>query len=97
MLRIMLFKFLYRLRFQQAFQIGHGQGAQLAAYAASHFGTEALPKCLLANIYISTTEPGRMEVCKHADAPGEYDYFLHCAAVWRHLKSYDPRQPEAVA
>lgn len=71
-----------------------GQGAQLAAYAACYFGAEALPKCLLANIYISTTEPGRMEVCKHEDAPGEYEYFLHCAAVWRKLKGYDPRQTE---
>lgn len=74
-----------------------GQGAQLAAYAACYFGVEALPKCLLANIYISTTEPGRMEVCKHEDAPAHYDYFLHCAAIWRHLKSYDPRQPEVAA
>lgn len=69
-----------------------GQGAQLAAYAAAYFGVETLPKCLLANLYISTTEPGRMEVCKHADAGGEYEYFLHCCAVWRKLKGYDPRQ-----
>ena len=69
-----------------------GQGAQLAAYGACHFGTAELPKCLLANIYISTTEPGRMEVCKHADPAGEFEYFLHCAAIWRRIKGYDPRQ-----
>lgn len=74
-----------------------GQGAQLAAYAACYFGVAALPKCLLANIYISTTEPGRMEVCNHENAPAHYDYFLHCAAIWRHLKFYDPRQQEAAA
>lgn len=69
-----------------------GQGAQLAAYAACYFGKKALRKCLLANIYISTTEPGRMEVCKHPDPVGEFEYFLHCAAIWRRLKGYDPRQ-----
>jgi hypothetical protein len=69
-----------------------GQGAQLAAYAAAYFGTKALPKCLLANVYISTTEPGRMEVCKHADPVAEYVFFLYCAAIWRKLKGYDPRQ-----
>jgi hypothetical protein len=71
-----------------------GQGAQLAAYAAAYFGVKALPKCLLANLYISTTEPGRMEVCKHADPAGEYNFFLHCAAVWRKQKNYDPRRQE---
>jgi hypothetical protein len=57
----------------------------------------ALPKCLLANIYISTTEPGRMEVCKHGDPAAEYEFFLHCAAVWRKQKSYDPRRKEVGA
>jgi hypothetical protein len=74
-----------------------GQGAQLAAYAAAYFGAAALPKCLLANVYISTTEPGRMEVCKHPDPAGEYEFFLHCAAAWRKVKQYDPRQREARA
>lgn len=68
-----------------------GQGAQLAAYAAAYFGVEALPKCLLANVFLSTTEPGRTEVCKHPDPAGEYEFFLHCAAIWRRVKSYDPR------
>jgi len=74
-----------------------GQGAQLAAYAAAYFGTDALPRCLLANVYISTTEPGRMDVCKHADPVGEYEFFLHCAAAWRGIKKYDPRQKEHAA
>ena len=74
-----------------------GQGAQLAAYAAAYFGVEALPKCLLANVFISTTEPGRMEVCKHADPCAEYDFFLSCAAIWRRLKNYDPRQRQEAA
>jgi hypothetical protein len=74
-----------------------GQGAQLAAYGAAYFGAEALPKCLLANVYISTTEPGRMEVCKHDDPAGEFEFFRHCAAVWRYVKDYDPRATEGGA
>jgi len=40
-----------------------GQGMQLAAYAAAHYGAGALPRVLAANVFISTTEPGRMVVC----------------------------------
>ncbi len=68
-----------------------GQGMQLAAYAAAFYGVEALPRVLAANVYISTTEPGRMEVCKHEDLPGLYEAFRHACALWRHLKQYDPR------
>ena len=68
-----------------------GQGMQLAAYAAAFYGVDALPRVLAANVYISTTEPGRMEVCKHEDLPGLYQAFRHACALWRHLKNYDPR------
>jgi hypothetical protein len=34
-----------------------------------------------------------MDVCKHVDPVAEYDFFLHCASIWRKLKGYDPRQP----
>lgn len=69
-----------------------GQGMQLAAYAAAAYGVEALPRVLAANVYISTTEPGRVEVCKHADLPGLYETFRACCAIWRHVKGYDPRR-----
>jgi hypothetical protein len=73
-----------------------GQGLQLAAYAAAHYGADALPRVLAANIYISSTEPGRMEVCKHDTLPELYDAFLHACAIWRYLKGYDPRpSPQA--
>lgn len=68
-----------------------GQGMQLAAYAAAFYGVEALPRVLAANVYISTTEPGRMEVCKHEDLPALYEAFRNACALWRHLKQYDPR------
>ena len=69
-----------------------GQGMQLAAYAAAHYGPDALPKVLAANVYISSTEPGRVEVCKHNNLPELYETFLHACAIWRVTKAYDPRQ-----
>jgi hypothetical protein len=72
-----------------------GQAAQLAAYAAAFYPIDTLDAVECVNIYISTTEPGRIEVVFHDDPVSEYDYFLHAAAIWRHLKKYDPRQQEA--
>lgn len=69
-----------------------GQGMQLAAYAAAYYGVDALPRVLAANVYISTTEPGRFEVYKHPNLPELYEAFLHVCALWRHVKQYDPRQ-----
>lgn len=69
-----------------------GQGMQLAAYAAAHYGAKALPQVLAANVFISTTEPGRMEVCKHDNLPELYETFVHACAIWRALKGYDPRE-----
>ena len=74
-----------------------GQGMQLAAYAAAHYGPEALPKVLAANVYISSTEPGRMEVCKHENLPELYETFIHACAIWRSLKGYDPRERRPAA
>ena len=72
-------------------------GMQLAAYAATRYGPNALPEVLAANVVISTTEPGRMEVVKHVNLPALYDCFLHACEVWRFLKGYDPRIWEAKA
>jgi len=69
-----------------------GQAAQLAAYAAAYYGAERLQRVLMANIFISSTEPGRMDVVKHDDPERHYAYFLAAAAVWRYAKDYDPRK-----
>jgi len=66
-------------------------GMQLAAYAAIRFGVEALPNVLAANVVISTTEPGRMEIVKHENLPALYRCFMNACEVWRFLKGYDPR------
>lgn len=67
---------------------------QLAAYAATHYGEQALPNVLAANAVISTTEPGRMEILKHEPAKlvGAYKAFCSACEVWRFVKAYDPRQ-----
>lgn len=67
------------------------QPMQLAAYAMAAFGT--LDNCLASNLYISTTEPGRVENVAYSEKKlkEEYDAFLHMNAMWRYLKKYDPR------
>ena len=71
------------------------QGMQLAAYAATHYGVDALPDILAANVVISTTEPGRMEIVKHENLSRLYECFVHACDVWRFLKGYDPRRWES--
>jgi hypothetical protein len=68
------------------------QAMQLAAYAATYWGPENVERVLAANIFISTTEPGRMEVVKHPDLTRDWKAFRMVAALWRYQKGYDPRQ-----
>ena len=67
---------------------------QVAAYAATAFAEENLSKVHAANILISTTEPGRVEV-KHY-TPGElmqaFENFTLICELWRRVNHYDPRQ-----
>ena len=66
---------------------------QLAAYAATHYGAEHLQHVVAANLFISSTEPGRLEVVKHDKAKlvAAYEAFTQMCAVWRFRKGYDPR------
>ena len=68
------------------------QAMQLAAYAATYWGAENIGRVLAANVFISTTEPGRVDVVKHDDLSADWEAFTHACALWRHLKNYDPRQ-----
>jgi hypothetical protein len=68
------------------------QAMQLAAYAATYWGPENITRVLAANVFISTTEPGRMEVVKHEDLARDWQAFRMVAALWRYQKGYDPRQ-----
>ena len=75
-------------------QAYEGQAMQLAAYAATYWGEEALDRVLAANVYISTTEPGRMAVVKHTELRKHWEAFKLAAALWRYLKDFDPRRKE---
>jgi hypothetical protein len=71
-----------------------GQAMQIAAYAATYWGEENLGKVFGANVYISTTEPGRLEVCSYTPELliEEYDVFKKACSMWRHMKGFDPRK-----
>ncbi|MCP5523713.1 MAG: hypothetical protein H7A46_19425 [Verrucomicrobiales bacterium] len=73
------------------------QAMQLAAYGATYWGEENIERVLAANVFISTTEPGRMEVVKHETLPRDWQAFKLVAALWRYIKGYDPRQQEVKA
>lgn len=62
---------------------------QLAAYSNTAWGRDALPNCQIANILISTTEPGRFEVVKHAEPDKHFEAFLSALKLWRYMKKYD--------
>jgi len=71
------------------------QAMQLAAYAATYWGEENVSRVLAANVFISTTEPGRVEVVKHESLVRDWLAFVMVAALWRYQKGYDPRQQAA--
>ena len=68
-----------------------GQSLQLAAYAATYWGEDFVGKVLSANVFVSTTEPGRMDVFKHTDVARDWRAFKWIAALWRYFNGYDPR------
>ena len=65
---------------------------QIAAYAKAYWGDQ-FPKVWGANLYISTTEPGRMEVVRYnpAKVQAEWQKFEAILGTWRLIKNYDPR------
>jgi hypothetical protein len=69
------------------------QGMQLAAYAVAHYGEDMLPRVKAFNVYISTTEIGRVEGYEHKSLLPHWEAFKAAAVMWRHIKGYDPRQP----
>jgi len=71
------------------------QAMQLAAYGATYWGPENVERILAANIFISTTEPGRMVVVKHETLARDWKAFRLVAALWRYQKGYDPREATA--
>jgi len=74
-----------------------GHAAQIAAYYSSAWPqiwkSSGFNEAVGYNIYISTTEPGRIEVVKYDQhqLQTEWDMFLNVCAIWRYKNSYDPR------
>jgi len=64
---------------------------QIAAYGVAKFGH--VPE-IGANVYISTTEKGRVEICwhSHEDLAEAWKTFQSCVQIWQYLKSYRPPQ-----
>lgn len=70
-----------------------GEAMQIAAYAAAYWKEENLKYCWGANVYISTTEPGRVDLVMYRPEMlvAEFEAFKLCCAIWRHLRQWDPR------
>ena len=69
------------------------QGMQLAAYAVAHYGVERLHEVKAWNVYISTTEVGRVEGYQHPSLLPHWEAFKASVILWSHIKGYDPRRP----
>lgn len=80
-----------------------GQAMQIAAYGATYWADklntkyeDIVSRMIGANLYISSTEPGRFDVVKYKGDQLllEWNAFVLCAALWRWMKKYDPRKQE---
>ncbi len=72
---------------------------QIAAYLAANWKKERdcpaiKPNMIGYNMYISTTEPGRVEVVQYGykELCAAWEAFNACLTLWRFVHSYDPRQ-----
>lgn len=76
------------------------QVMQIGAYHGGHYSVVPRPGDFIAgfNLFISTTEPGRVEGVWYSDEEiaTAYEAFTHLAALWRFLKGYDPRPAKDV-
>jgi len=72
---------------------GETHPMQLAAYYIAHYQDMFFTDALCMNIYISTTEPGRVDVVKYDGAQllESYKDFLCLTRLWRRQNNYDPR------
>ena len=67
---------------------------QIAAYIAAQFDTRnGFDGTLGYNVYVSTTEPGRVEVVEYKpkELQKAWESFLSCCQLWRYINDYDPR------
>jgi hypothetical protein len=83
-------------------EVRQGQSMQIAAYHYACWGSKDKPHFQPnhegINLYISTTEIGRVDVVKYeaAELAKQWEGFLACLTLWRLQNNYDPRTKEAV-
>jgi hypothetical protein len=67
---------------------------QLAAGLAAFSGKEDFTHCRAQNIFISTTEPGRVDVIEYngAELAEAWEAFKACLVLWRVVNKHDPRR-----
>jgi hypothetical protein len=73
-----------------------GHLPQIAAYHVAYWcnGGPIKENSVGYNVYISTTEPGRIEVVEYSAAEMREAFELFCSAaqIWRYKNGYDPRR-----
>lgn len=73
-----------------------GQAMQVAAYHVAHYHSVPAKEThtVGCNLFVSTTEPGRVEACWYDGdrLSREWEAFKNCCGLWRHIKGYDPRK-----
>lgn len=73
-----------------------GHIPQIAAYHTAFWcgGEPMTDNTFGANIYISTTEPGRVEVMEYSvgQLRAGFEVFLAACHIWRYINRYDPRK-----
>jgi hypothetical protein len=83
-------------------EVRQGQSMQIAAYHYACWGSKDKPHFQPnhqgINLYISTTEIGRVDVVKYDadELAKQWDGFLACLTLWRLQNNYDPRTKEVV-
>ena len=75
--------------------VKQGHAAQIAAYHVAYWSKspQINNNTKGYNVYISTTEPGRIDVVEYdaSTLRREFAYFLNCFGIWKHRYGYDPR------
>ena len=83
-------------------EVRQGQSMQIAAYHHACWSSKDKPHFQPnhqgINLYISTTEIGRIDVVKYdaAELAKQWEGFLACLTLWRLQNNYDPRIKEVV-
>jgi len=82
--------------------VRQGQSMQIAAYHYAYWGVADKPHFQGnhqgINLYISTTEIGRVDIITYdnAELAKQWEGFLACLTLWRLQNNYDPRTKEVV-